>query len=54
MQDTMFAFCIYEFTPFYMVRTATAVSQNMMMMMTMTVNILFGTAGRILDKRHSE
>jgi hypothetical protein len=48
----MFAFCIYEFTPFYMIRTATAVSQNMMMMMT--VNILFGTAGRILDKRHSE
>jgi hypothetical protein len=38
MQDTMFPFCIYEFTSFYLIRTATAVLQNVvMMMMTMTV-----------------
>ncbi len=32
----MFAFYIYEFTPFYTIRTATTVSQNMMVMMTVT------------------
>jgi hypothetical protein len=38
MQDTMFPFCIYEFTSFYLIRTATAVLQNVvMMMMTTTV-----------------
>ncbi len=35
----MFPFCIYEFTSFYLITTATAVLQNvvMMMMKTMTV-----------------
>jgi hypothetical protein len=36
MQDTMFPFCIYEFTSFYLIRTATAVLENVVMMTTMT------------------
>jgi hypothetical protein len=39
MQDTMFPFCIYEFTSFYLIRTATAVLQNVVMMMTMTMTM---------------
>jgi hypothetical protein len=44
MQDTMFPFCIYEFTSFYLIRTATAVLENvvmmmMTMMMTMTMTV---------------
>jgi hypothetical protein len=34
MQDTMFPFCIYEFTSFYLIRTATAVLENVVVMMT--------------------
>jgi hypothetical protein len=41
MQDTMFPFCIYEFTSFYLIRTATAVLENVvvMMMTTMTMTV---------------
>lgn len=40
MQDIMLAFCIYEFTSFYMIRTATAVWHNVMMMMTTTTTTM--------------
>jgi hypothetical protein len=39
MQDTMFPFCIYEFTSFYLIRTATAVLENVVMMMTTMMTV---------------
>jgi chromosome condensin MukBEF MukE localization factor len=51
MQDTMFPFCIYEFTSFYLIRTATAVLENVVMM-TMTMMTMTVTCYLVLMAEH--